>query len=83
MKKKPLSFYLEQSYPVTLFKEEEGGYTVWIQDLPGCISQGETLEEAMEMIEDARKCWTEVAYEGGYKIALPSETAWPKNWASK
>jgi predicted RNase H-like HicB family nuclease len=36
--------------------------TVTIKDLPGCVSQGETKEEAFAMIEDARIGWLEVAY---------------------
>lgn len=38
----------------TLFRPEpEGGYTALVPSLPGCISYGETLEEAKEMIADA------------------------------
>ncbi len=32
---------------------EEGGYTVTVPALPGCITQGETLEEAIAMAKDA------------------------------
>ncbi len=32
---------------------EEGGYWVECPDLPGCLSQGETVEEALDMIKDA------------------------------
>jgi predicted RNase H-like HicB family nuclease len=70
--RQPLEYYLGLSYPVTLYPEVEGGYTVEIKGLPGCISQGETLEEAMEMIEEARQLWLEVAYEHGDNIPLPS-----------
>jgi antitoxin HicB len=35
---------------MTLEAASEGGYFVQIIDLPGCYSQGETVEEAMEMI---------------------------------
>lgn len=33
--------------------EEEGGYTVTVPALPGCVTQGETLEEAIAMARDA------------------------------
>ena len=39
-------------YPV-VFLPEEGGYTVAAPDIAGCYSQGETLEEAVVMIQDA------------------------------
>lgn len=32
---------------------EEGGYIVFVPALPGCITEGDNLEEAMEMIKDA------------------------------
>jgi predicted RNase H-like HicB family nuclease len=71
VERKPLEYYLSLKYPVTFYPDPEGGYVVEIEDLPGCISQGETLEEAVEMIEDARRCWLEVAYEEGMNIPLP------------
>ena len=72
IKRKPLDFYLKLKYPVTLIPAEEGGYAVEIEDLPGCYSQGETVEEAIEMIEEARKLWMESMYEDGQEIPLPS-----------
>lgn len=70
--RKPLSFYLELEYPITFYPEEVGGFTVEIKDLPGCLSQGETLEEAFEMIAEARELWLETTYEFGDPIPLPS-----------
>lgn len=34
-------------------KEQEGGYSVWVPSLPGCASQGETFEEAIDNIKEA------------------------------
>ena len=70
--KKSLEDYLSLRYPVVLVPEEEGGYTAMIPDLPGCLSVGETPEEALAMIEDARRLWIETAYEHGEEIPLPS-----------
>ena len=38
---------------------EEGGYTVYIPSLPGCISEGETLEEALANIKEAAELYLE------------------------
>ncbi|MBI3051673.1 type II toxin-antitoxin system HicB family antitoxin [Candidatus Woesearchaeota archaeon] len=38
---------------VILEKQEEGGFTVYAPSLPGCISQGETKEEALSNIKEA------------------------------
>lgn len=41
-------------YPVTLHADtEDGGYWVECPSLPGCVSQGDTVEETLEMIRDA------------------------------
>jgi antitoxin HicB len=71
VERKPLEYYLNLKYPVTFYPDPEGGYVTEIEDLPGCISQGETVEEAIEMIEDARRCWLGVAYEEGLDIPVP------------
>ncbi|MFY9405444.1 MAG: type II toxin-antitoxin system HicB family antitoxin, partial [Candidatus Methanoculleus thermohydrogenotrophicum] len=38
---------------VVLEPSEEGGYTVYVPSLPGCISEGDTREEALENIREA------------------------------
>jgi antitoxin HicB len=48
--------------------EPEGGYTISVPSLPGCISYGKTFEEAIEMIKDAMKGWLAVAEEQGVPI---------------
>lgn len=40
-------------YTVLMDKNESGGYTVTVPSLPGCISQGETWDEALKNIEEA------------------------------
>ena len=46
-----IKIYLEPS--------NEGGYTVTVPSLPGCISEGETKEEAIRNIEEAIKLYLE------------------------
>ena len=48
--------------------EPEGGYTITVPSLPGCISYGETFEKAMEMVKDAMEGWLAVATEEGVPI---------------
>lgn len=42
-----------RQYDVIFEAQPEGGFTAYVPDLPGCISEGRTLEEATEMIRDA------------------------------
>ena len=41
------------NYKVYLQKAEEGGYVVSVPALVGCVTQGETKEQALEMVKDA------------------------------
>lgn len=72
---KDLQYYLGLPYRVVLYPAEEGGYIVEIPELPGCLSQGETLEEALKMIDDAKACWLETALEDGIEIPEPARGA--------
>lgn len=53
--------------------EPEGGYTITVPSLPGCISYGTTFEEAMEMIKEAMEGWLAVAREEG--VPFPEQFA--------
>ncbi len=44
---------------VILEPSEEGGYTVYVPSLAGCISEGETIEEALENIQEAIELYLE------------------------
>ncbi|MBI2171924.1 MAG: toxin-antitoxin system HicB family antitoxin [Chloroflexi bacterium] len=74
MQRKLLEYYLALQYPLNVYAEPEGGYTAVFPDLPGCMTQGETLEELVAMAEDARAGWIETEYERGNEIPLPSYT---------
>lgn len=67
-----LEEYLQLNYPITFYPEDEGGYTVIIQDLEGCISESDSLEEAMQNILDAKQAWLETVWKYGDSIPLPS-----------
>jgi predicted RNase H-like HicB family nuclease len=44
---------------VVLEPSEEGGYTIYAPSLPGCISEGETVEEALANIKEAIELYLE------------------------
>ena len=44
---------------VVLEKSDEGGYTVYVPSLPGCISEGNTIDEAMDNISEAIELYLE------------------------
>ena len=60
-------------YTVLFEPAEEGGYIVHVPALPGCVTEGDTLEEARKMAEDAIRCYLESLRKDGEKI--PSGSA--------
>ena len=60
---------------VPLSEAEGGGFTAVAPELPGCRSDGETPQEALENIYDAIQCWMEAAQEMGRAIPLPKKLA--------
>ncbi|KKQ25977.1 MAG: hypothetical protein US40_C0004G0012 [Candidatus Roizmanbacteria bacterium GW2011_GWC2_37_13] len=47
------------NYTAVFQKEPEGGYTVFVPLLPGCVSYGKNLEEAKKMINEAIELYIE------------------------
>lgn len=68
---KTLAYYLALPYTIELVPDPDGGWFVSVKELPGCMSQGETQDEALEMIRDAMEGWIAVALEDGMKIPEP------------
>lgn len=55
-----------------IVEEEEGkAVGVWFPDLPGCISAGDTLDEAMENAAEALELWAGAMIESGKTIPPP------------
>lgn len=48
--------------------QEEGGFTVEVPELPGCISEGDTLEEAEKNIQEAIELYLETMQERGIPV---------------
>ena len=47
------------TYKIHLHKEAEGGYLVTVPALPGCITQGDDIDEAIEMAREAFELYIE------------------------
>lgn len=57
-----LAYYLSLKYLVAVYPEVKG-FTVMIPELPGCMSQGKTFDEAMLNIDKAKCLWLTTVYE--------------------
>lgn len=63
-------------YPFTireLTPEDGGGFLIEFPDLPGCMSDGETFEEAITNGADAVQCWIAAAKETKREIPQPND----------
>ncbi|MBS3976754.1 MAG: toxin-antitoxin system HicB family antitoxin [Syntrophomonadaceae bacterium] len=70
---KNLEYYLQLPYRIVLYPSGQGEYAAEVPELPGCISQGQSVAEVYKMIEDAKICWLETALEDGIEIPEPSQ----------
>ena len=70
---KTINDYMSMPYKMEVEPDiDEGGFVVSYPDLPGCITCGDTIEQAYENAKDAKKCWIEAALEDGVSIPEPA-----------
>lgn len=62
-------------YPAVFHPEANGGYSVFFPDLLGCVTEGETLAEAIYMAKDALGIYLYSLKEDGEKAPVPSNPA--------
>jgi antitoxin HicB len=57
-------------YTIVLLADPEKGYTAVVPALPGCISEGDSVEEALDMVSEAISLYLESAQEHGEEVPL-------------
>ncbi len=62
------------TYKILLTKEPEGAYTATVPALPGCITYGENIDQAISMAKEAIELYIELLREKGEAIPDDSET---------
>lgn len=65
---------MSYTFRIILRPEPEGGYTVLVPSLPGCVTYGETIEEAHRMAKDAIEGCLAVMKEEGEEIVDDSRS---------
>lgn len=71
---KTVEDYLSLPYRMELVADkEEGGFVVSFPDLKGCVSSGETLDQAVANARDAQREWLTAALEDGCAVPEPDE----------
>lgn len=67
-----LDEYLAMNYRIVL-TPEYGAWTATIPDLPGCMAVGESPEEALELLQDAKRSWLSASIQRGLSIPEPRQ----------
>ncbi|MFR5815030.1 type II toxin-antitoxin system HicB family antitoxin [Hominisplanchenecus sp.] len=58
------TYYMEEYYPVTIIEDtEEGGFTIYLPDCPGCVTCCERWEDIPAAIIDAQREWMDAVTE--------------------
>lgn len=70
---KNLNYYLQLKYSIIIRQDDDGSYFAEYPELKGCISVGSTIEEAIEMVNDAKLAWLNTAIENDVFIPEPKE----------
>jgi antitoxin HicB len=65
---------MQYTYKIMLHKEPEGGYTASVPALPGCITYGEDLDEALTMAKEAVELYIEELKGRGEAVPDDSNT---------
>ena len=64
---------MEYIYPAIFRRNDDGSFTIVYPDLPGCISEGKTLGNAMSMAESALTQWIEYLIDKNEEIPHASD----------
>ncbi len=78
--RKTIEEYLALEYPFNVVADREGGYVILYPDLPGCMTQVESLEEIPQAADEIRRLWLMTEYAEGAEIPLPS---YPEEYSGK
>ncbi len=69
---KAIEYYMNLPYRLEIIPDvEEGGFAAHFPELPGCITVGDTVEEAIRNIFDAKRQWLETEIADGRTIPEP------------
>lgn len=67
-----LKYYMSLPYRIELIPDE-GGVVARVPELPGCMSSGDTAEEALKGLEETKELWLQGRLRAGHTIPVPSD----------
>jgi predicted RNase H-like HicB family nuclease len=73
MNKKDVAYYMNLPYKIIIRKDPYGGFFAKVDELEGCMTQGETYDEVSSNIREAMELWFEGSLEKGMDIPEPEQ----------
>ena len=70
---KDVNYYMNLPYTIVLKKYPDGSYFAEIKELPGCMTEADSKEEVLAMIDDAMRGWIEITIQDDRPIPEPVE----------
>jgi antitoxin HicB len=80
---KDLEYYMKLPYTVEIVPYKDGGFFARIKELEGCMTEADTLEEVLKLLEDAKRAWLETALEEDLEIPLPESMREEKEYSGR
>jgi len=71
---KSLEYYLGLNYRTSVYRDDEGDFIVKVAELPGCIADGKTPNEAFDNLKSAMRSWIESRMQAGLEVPEPRST---------
>lgn len=71
MRTHDINYYLSLPYTIELIREDDTTWFARVAELPGCMTEGDSAADAVDMIQDAMAGWIELALEDGRAIPEP------------
>ncbi len=76
----PLSAYLDLGYRFDVIADPDGGYVIRFPDLPGCLTQVDSIDDVGPAADEIKTLWIETEYERGAAIPPPT---YPEPYSGK
>ena len=70
---KDVEFFMNQNYRVSLYHDPDGYWVAEHPELPGCIADGETAQEALSSLDVSRELWIESRLATGLEVPAPQD----------
>ena len=71
---KNVATYMSLPYTYEVTPNPSGAFVASVKELPGCMSQGDTIEHATSRLRELMKLWFSVCLEDGTEIPVPEDT---------